>query len=232
MSAPPPCQGSHPAANSLLARPAQHLRRDIAPGAPGARPYFLDMPSRDADGKRLSGAALRKRRAERDDHVALVRTGEASALPVPAAFADVQPPPVGVAAVEAWAAGLNLRAALAAETADDETAPRVAFVVGLCRELGRLSVKAGRSEKALKLRRLRLGESDALNLNVPPTDDPVAAVAWAYARLARLAFEAAASPSWVADPRQVAAAKALAGAGFLPCNGALKDVAERVKKAG
>lgn len=153
-------------------------------------------------------------------------------MPIPAAFADVQSPPVGVAAVEAWASGLNLRAAVAAESADEDTAPRVGFVVGLCRELGRLSVKAVRSEKALKLRRLRLGEPDTLDPNVPPTDDPVAAVAWAYHRLARLAFLAAASPSWVADPRQVAAAKALAGAGFLPCNGALKDVAERVKKAG
>lgn len=180
----------------------------------------------------MSGAALRKRRAERDDAVALVRAGEASPLPVPAAFAGLAEPPAGVQAVEAWAAGLNLRAAVAAEVADEESAPRVAYVIGYCRELGRLTVKAARSEKGMKLRRLRLGESDTLDPNVPPLDDPVGAVAWAYHRLARLAYEAAASPDWVADPRAAASAKALAGAGFLPCNSELKELAERVKKAG
>ena len=153
-------------------------------------------------------------------------------LPIPAAFVGVAAPPVGVTAIEAWAAGLNLRAAVAAEDADDQAAPRVGFVVGICRELGRLSVKAARSEKAMRLRRLRLGEDDALDADAPPLDDPVAAVAWAFARLAFLAFEAAASPSWQPDGRKVAAAKALAGAGFLTCNAELRAVAERVKKAG
>lgn len=191
------------------------------------------MPSRDPKtGKRLCGNDFRKRRAERDDRVALVRSGKAAELPVPEAFVGLTEPPVGVSAVEAWASGLNLRAAVAAEVADEKTGPRIAFVIGICRELGRLSVKAARSEKALKLRRLRLGESDALDPNIPPLDDPVGAVAWAYLRLARLAYEAAALPSWVADPRAAASARALAGAGFLPCNDALQDLTDRVKKTG
>lgn len=151
---------------------------------------------------------------------------------MPAVFADVAAPPLGVAAIEAWASGLNLRAAVAAEEAVEESGPRVVFVVGVCRELGRLSVKAARSEKAMRLRRLRLGEDDTIDEDVPPVSDPVAAVAWAYARLAHLAHEAATSPSWRPDGRKVAAAKALAGAGFLPCNADLRAVADRVKKAG
>ena len=185
------------------------------------------MPSKDPEtGKRLSGAALRKRRAERGEVAA-----DAPDLPIPDAFADVAAPPLCVAAIESWAAGLNLRAAVAAEEAVEESGPRVVFVVGVCRELGRLSVKATRSEKAMRLRRLRLGEDDVLDTDVPPLGDPVVAVAWAYARLARLGFEAATSPSWRPDGRKVAAAKALAGAGFLPCNAELRAVAERVQKA-
>ena len=187
------------------------------------------VPSKDPKtGKRLHGGAIRKRAAEKARLTALPQAETALTLPVPDVFADVEEPPAGVAAIEAWAAGLNLRAAVAAEAED---APRVGFVAGVCRELGRLSVKAARSEKAMKLRRLRLGEDDILDPDVPPVSDPVAAVAWAYAQLARLAHEAATSPAWRPDPRKVAAAKALAGAGFLSCNAELRAVAERVKKA-
>lgn len=205
-----------------------HSRRRRATGAPG-RPAgpTNSVPTRDPEtGHRLSGAALRRRRAARDGHVL-----PEAALPVPAAFVGAVPPPAGVAAIESWASGLNLRAAVAAEEPGAESTPRVAFVISLCRELGRLTVKAARSEKAMRLRRLRLGESDAVGPEVP-VDDPVAAVSWAYVHLARLAYEAATSPTWRLDPRKVAAAKALANAGFLTCNAELRAVAERVKKAG
>lgn len=199
-----------------------------APRAPGTS---TSMPSRDpATGKRLHGGAIRKRRAEKAQAVALVEAGAAPELPVPAAFVDVAAPPYGrgVDAVEAWAACVSCRAASAVATATDETAPRIAFVVGSCRELGRLVSKASRSEAALRLRRLRLGESDTVDIDVPP-DDPVASVAWAFMRLARLTFEAATSPGWAADPRRAAEAKALAGVGFLACNAQLDALADRVE---
>lgn len=153
-------------------------------------------------------------------------------LPVPTSFAGLKPPPQGVSEIESWAAGLNLRAAAAAEEADEHSGPRVEAVIVLCRELGRLSVKASRSEKAVRLRKLRLNESGDIDLSSPPFDDPVASVAWAYYRLAQLAHEAAVSAKWFPDPRQIAVARALAGAGFLPCNDALAAVADRVRSQG
>ena len=169
------------------------------------RVLLKDMPSRDpATGKRLSGAQQRRRKRE-------VQAPELQAPevpPVPARFAGLPSPPATVSAIEAWAAGLNLCAAVAAEDSADNAAPRVSAVIGLCRELGRLSVKAARSEKALRLRRLRLGESDALDPERPPVDDPAATVLWAYRRLALLAWRAAVAPDWRPDPRQAAAAKA------------------------
>lgn len=153
-------------------------------------------------------------------------------LPVPPSFSGLKPPPQGVSEIESWAAGLNLRAATAAEEADEHSGPRVEAVIVLCRELGRLSVKAARSEKAVRLRKLRLNESGDIDLASPPFDDPVASVAWAYYRLAQLAHEAAVSAKWFPDPRQIAVARALAGAGFLPCNDALAAVADRVRSQG
>lgn len=152
-----------------------------------------------------------------------------TAVPVPAVFAALTPPPAkDVAAVEAWAAGLNLRAAVGLETADDEEAVRLVAVVTMVRELGRLSAKALRSEKALELRRLRLGEGIELDPVAPPFDDPVAIVLWAYLRLAQLAYDAATSPTWQPDGR-LAAVKALASAGFVPCNAELRRIINTAK---
>ena len=85
--------------------------------------------------------------------------------PIATELHNVPPPPDrGVAAVESWAAGLNLRAAVGLETATAEEAPRLAAVVGIVRELGKLKDKSARAEKALTLRRLRLGGDEILVL--------------------------------------------------------------------
>lgn len=189
------------------------------------------MPSRDENGRRLSGAGQAKLKREREA-AGLVHRVEAVAFPQHTALQDVPPPPgSGVAAVEAWAAGLNLRAATGLETATAEEAPRLAAVVGIVRECGKLKDKAARAEKALKLRRLRLDGDDVVDLASPPYDDPVAIVVFAFHKLAALAHDAATSPDWQPDGR-LAAVKALSSAGFLPCNNELKAITDAVKAQG
>lgn len=194
----------------------------------------LSMPSRDESGRRLSGAGQAKLKKQREA-AGLVRRTPAvveEAYPRHPALHDVPtPPPRGVAAVESWAAGLNLRAAVGLETADAEEAPRLAAVVGIGRELGRLKDKAARAEKALALRRIRLGGDDTVDLGSPPYGDPPAIVIYAFHKLASLAFDAATSPNWQPDGR-IAAVKALASAGFLPCNSELQAISDAVEKQG
>ena len=190
------------------------------------------MPSRDASGRRLSGAGQAKLKKQREAAGLVRRVPDAPTFPIHFTLQDVPtPPPRGVAAVESWAAGLNLRAAVGLETATAEEAPRLAAVVGIVRELGRLKDKAARAEKALALRRLRLGGDDGVDLESPPYGDPPAIVIYAFHKLASLAFDAATSPDWQPDGR-LAAVKALASAGFLPCNADLKAISDAVKAQG
>lgn len=190
------------------------------------------MPSRDANGRRLSGAGQAKLKKQREAAGLVRRVPDAPTFPIHFTLQDVPPPPSsGVAAVESWAAGLNLRAAVALETADEEEAPRLAAVVGIVRELGRLKDKSARAEKALALRRIRLGGDDAIDLDQPPYGDPPAIILYAYHKLAALAYDVATSPDWQLDGR-LAAVKALASAGFLPCNADLKAISDAVKAQG
>lgn len=192
------------------------------------------MPSRDKSGRRLSGAGQAKLKKQREAAGLVRRTPVAAVEEAPRhpVLHDVPPPPDrGVAAVESWAAGLNLRAAVGLETATAEEAPRLAAVVGIVRECGKLKDKAARAEKALTLRRLRLGGDDVVDLDKPPFDDPPAIVIYAFHKLAALAFDAATTPDWQPDGR-LAAVKALASAGFLPCNADLKAISDAVKAQG
>jgi hypothetical protein len=203
------------------------------------------MPSYDANGKRLHGAAQVKKAKENQ---AIVKAGRKviqaeriaeseEPISIPAAFIGLTEPPIveGVAAVEHWAAGLNLRAAMAAETADITETFRVAAVLTIMRELGKLKDKAARSEKGLQLRGLRLdGEvvSDIVTSELPPYDDPVAIVCWSFMRLASMAYAAANAEEWRPTANYMASIKGLSAVGFLPCNGALKEVATKVRKQG
>lgn len=189
------------------------------------------MPSRDPKtGRRLGNAAQQKLKRARQAAGLTPADGPATLYPIHTELHNVPAPPSdpSVAAVEAWCAGLNLRAAVALETADDDTAPRLAAIVGIVRECGKLKDKAGRAEKALQLRRLRLGEDVVLDPASPPYDDASLIPLWAFLRLAALAHDAATSPQWQPDGR-LAAVKALAAAGFLPCNAELRRVADVVK---
>lgn len=179
------------------------------------------MPSKDpTTGKRLSGAGQRTLKKTRQDG--------GSALAVPAAFADLEPPPPTVTGVEAWAAGLAIRAAVAAESAGRELARAIA-VAAILKSMGKLRSLAARSAKALELRRLRLREP-----GVPteaPISDPVAVPVWAFRRLAELAHEAATLPHWRPDPRLAVTVAALASCSGLPCQTEVAAIVARVRKA-
>jgi hypothetical protein len=194
------------------------------------------MPSRDANGKLLSGYQLRLRKQAKESAAklaaALPPAHEVMAsFPIPDIFGAVLEPPADVEAIEAWAAGLNLRGAVGIEGAKESEAPRLLAVVSILRELGKLKDKAARAEKAMKLRRIRLGELVEVNLDCPPFDDPVAIVVWTYLRIAQLAYQAATAENWQ-PAKSLAAVKALSNSGFLPCNAELKRITERVRNGG
>lgn len=194
------------------------------------------MPTYDpTTGKRLSGAQQQKQaRARRGTaSLAVVSPADVESPPVPPALLGLPPPPTrGVAATEVWAAGLNLRAGVALHEASEEEAPRLFTATTICRELGKMTGKALRAEKALTLRRIRLGQVDRIDLDDPPYDDPVAICVWSFHKLAQLAYEAAADPAWKPDVRSLASARVFAGSALLPCAGALKAVADAIRRAG
>lgn len=214
------------------------------------------MPSRDpTTGKRIPGSEQRRRKAAKlglsaqvptpkpdktsptTTSRALVRkatpqpTPASQGLPIPPDFLLVGAPPTEAHDIEKWAAGLNLRCALATQTATSDEMPRCLFLMQVIRDLGRMKDKVSKAEKGLLLRRLRLGIEWEYDAQQPPYDDPLAALVWAYRTLAGMAFQACTDPAWEADPRLFAAAKMYAGAGFLPNNKELDDIIEAVKQA-
>lgn len=152
------------------------------------------------------------------------------AIPVPAQLADLPPPPLAgsIAAVEAWAASVNLRCAAAAERASEAELPRLQAALSIIGKLGRLREKAGRNADAIEARRLRLGEGADLLADSPPAGDAVAAVVWSFLRLARHLHAACSAPGWRPD-RTLLAANFLAVAGFLPAKSDVAEIVERIK---
>jgi len=55
---------------------------------------------------------------------------------------------------------------------------------------------------------------------------------WSFHKLAAMAYEAAAVPSWKPDTRELASVRVFSNAGLLPCEGALRAVADAIKRAG
>lgn len=197
---------------------------------------FTSVPSKDPEtGKRLGGAAQTRLKRNRGSAIVKAEVVEHSCIdfPIHTQLQNVPPPPGhGVAEVEVWAAKLNLRAAVGLDSCSEEEAPRLAAVAGIVRELGKLKDKSARAEMALTLRRLRLGGDDTIDLDKPPYEDPAAIVLFAYHKLAALAFAAATSPDWEPDRRRIATVKALAYAGYLPCNAAHEAICDAVEKQG
>lgn len=173
------------------------------------------MPSIDPrTGKRLSGPQQKALTKARENNLRL--------------FADLGQPPAedGVEAIESWAAGLNLRAVVAIGAAVGTERERVRQLLVMIRAIGKLKDKARRAETAMKLRCRRLGGSDSIERDSPPFDDPVAIIPWCFHELAHLAYEVATAktmPPGVADRVAI-----LAQSGFLPCNGELGRISDRV----
>lgn len=177
------------------------------------------MPSKNpTTGRRKSGAAQRRDKAKR----ALCRplfVGLTNPLEL-----------AGVAQIEDWAGGLNLRVGIAIGDAEEELVPRLRAIAGIICELGKLKDKARRAEKALKLRHLRLGQSQSLLLDRPPFDDAVSRLPWVMVALAHEAYQAATHAEWPQRSR-MRRVKVLAQTGFVPCNAALADVSDAVDLA-
>lgn len=177
------------------------------------------MPSRDPKtGKRLSG--------QQQKQLAAARRGGLDHIPTPC-LTNVPVPPVGVGAIESWAAVINLRCAT--ETVDPL---RLHWIGTLCRELGKMSAKARRAEKVMMLRRLRLGVDDAIDLDTPPVLDPVAIVPWCFVAVAAYLHTVASSPAWQPDEQKALRLKSLCQAGFLACPDDLQRVIDEIEAEG
>ena len=154
-----------------------------------------------ATGKRLSGAAQRKR--------AELRKGLPAKQPEPTSdtqtelvddpFTALAKPPVadGVDAVCSWASGV-LGVAVAVLSAS--ISPKAVLLARAIKSLGRLTGRALRSEKALRLRQLRLGTTYDLRLPECPADE-LERHAWAFCKLALAIQEVAAAATM--DEEQV-----------------------------
>lgn len=143
--------------------------------------YSLGMPSYNATtGKRVSGAAQRKRKRARN-------TAEEDVLP----HLDVSAPPLaeGVEDCISWANDVGLHCIATARHGGPSKLLRVRVVSTTLAKLGMLKDKALRSEQAVKLRnQLDTIQCDLLSTE-PPLGDAVAAVAWAYFQLVQLLYE-------------------------------------------
>ncbi len=184
------------------------------------------MPAIDpTTGKPLSGAAKRRRRAER---VASLLPEAPGANPFEG---FPEPPLTGTPVdVEAWGAQLGAVALEAAGRGEDPC--RVAWVVKSLRRLGQLKDRARHSAKAVViLREFRKEHVDLLSDERPA--HVVAVVAWAYYRMARTIHEAAtSSAAWgeEAEARFSPIVEAAAALGYLPQVQAIRELTARLRK--
>ena len=170
-------------------------------------------------GKRLSGAAQRKLRAQR-----LVPADSNEADPPAKAavhplLAAIPAPPIGdINTVESWATRAAFAVTIAGREGEDPDRLRV--VRKALRAVGQLRDKARRSFKATELLKIRFGESFDLISEVPPAS-PIPGAAWAYFRVAVLAHQAmtARNPHPLADQIED-----MATIGFVPAKGAIDEL--------
>jgi hypothetical protein len=191
------------------------------------------VPLRDpATGKRLSGAAQRRRArlCASPGEPTEASPQSQTPPPLPPVGAHLGPPPLGagVAACETWLLRLAMTAGQAAEQGQDLA--RVLLVRSLVREAGKLRDKATRSQKAVSLLLLRRGIKVDVSGSDPPYEHPAAGALWAYLRLVTLAYESATilldAPT---QHRLQEAAKTLASAGYVAGKGAIDALISELK---
>jgi hypothetical protein len=177
------------------------------------------MPSRDANGNRLGGAAQRALKAVNNGGGA---SKEIAAMPVP-------PIAKGVVAVEEWAAELGARCLVAAERGEDLA--RVRWLQKGLRKLGQLKDKARLSWLACGL----LRQYEEIEVDLEGETRPAQAlgvVAWAYYRLAKVLHAIATDPDPLSPEKAQLAnliIEAAATLGYLPLNAAHDELEERIK---
>lgn len=202
------------------------------------------MPSRGPDGRPLSGAALRRRRRERDAQATepQQRATKAprcakpagaqkppAAPPRGAGLGDLPPPPreSGYHESLVWAQGLAARAAALAKNGGDPD--RVRLLGQTLRELAKLKGPALDSENAVFASALYLDERIDVLADQPP-ERPVARGIWAWWKICELLHEVATEED--VDEGQVQhRSKALAAVGLCHPQRVFDELAERVKKA-
>lgn len=205
------------------------------------------MPSIDPKtGKRYSGAQQRAQAAARQGlsesqrrgitptKTALVKatatTAESMEYPPPVGLINTPAPPDTVDAIEAWAAEVNVRAAIALRSGEDTA--RLVVVCSTITYLSKMNVIAGRAEKVIALQRMRqLVHVDTDPTKEPPYSDPVALTLWAYRHMALLVWEAAVSVSWEPDGR-IASARALAAQIGMPAKSAIERRLSEIERGG
>jgi hypothetical protein len=204
------------------------------------------VPSIDPKtGKRYSGAQQRAQAAARQGlsesqrrgitpaKTALVKssaTAESMEYPPPVDLINTPPPPDTVDAIEAWAAAINIRAAIALRSGTDTA--RLVVVCATITYLSKMNVIAGRAEKVITLQRMRqLVHVDTDPTKEPPYSDTVALTLWAYRHLALLVWEAAVSVSWEPDGR-IASARALAAQIGMPAKSEIERRLSEIERGG
>jgi len=166
--------------------------------------------------------------------VSALRLGAPAAAPEPRARAaedappscalpQLVPPPLaaGVASCEAWIATLAAQAAASPEM-DEELGRALRRCV---QTAGKLKDKAARSEKAVKLLALREGRHLDTRGEQPPPD-VVALPCWAFFRACAAAYAVAQGDTRAAGTQL----DMIAATGYVPCNGAIKDLTRRLAK--
>lgn len=138
------------------------------------------MPSYNpTTGKRLSGAAQRKRKQ------ALASSPESGSF-----FSRLGAPPLsqGVEACVTWANDVGLVCIATASHGSPGELLRIRVVSTTLAKLGMLKEKALRSEQAVNLRNQMESRKYHLLSTSPPLGDAMAAVGWAYFQLVRLLY--------------------------------------------
>ena len=162
------------------------------------------MPSKDRNGRPLSGAAARRRAAEhRGQRSRLAQIAPELAARLPE-FHDVAPPPpaaplatpappyaAGVAAGITWAATVQAQAAGLARRAQDPE--RVRAVACVVRALGQLRHHAADAERLARAWQAYRGVAWTYQEEEPPAQ-PALLCAWAFWRLAELLHQVATAP--------------------------------------
>ncbi len=204
---------------------------------------------RHPDGKRLSGAAQRRRARGKvlDETLALSEPLlPARPLVAPESSPEQQSddpadpsgetpfPPLeeGPEGVEAWGATLAARTLLKAEQGSDHR--RVRWLANALRKLGQAMTTGKRSYKATRILREIKGVQIDLMSREPPSE-PQAMAAWALLRMARIIYEAATDRRRFDDGAEAYWSMVLEAARtvcYLPQTGRIQQLVAELKASG